>query len=484
MINTNLTKLYISGKWVDPVNNSSNQSDFITINPATAKPSGSIKMGSADDVDLAVTAAKAAFPNFSNTSIGYRRELLEKIISIYEKRLPEITAALTLEMGAPVTLAKEAQAMSGLINLKTNLEAFDNFEFCEKYKDYKIVKESIGVCGLITPWNWPINQITLKVGPAIAAGCTMVLKPSEYSAFSAQIFAEIMDEAGVPHGVFNMIFGLGDVVGTAITHHPDIDFISFTGSPVIGKAIVNASSQSLKRLTLELGGKSANIITADADLETAVTIGINSIMLNSGQSCAAPTRMLIHSSTYDKVLAIAKNVVNSITVGDPNDPATVMGPLVNAKQFENVKRYITTGLKEGATLVTGGLNIVCELSDEYKAGYFVPPTIFADVNNNMTIAREEIFGPVLCIIKYDTIEEAIDIANDSIYGLAAYVYAKDVNSATEIANKLRAGQVYLNCARFRTGAPFGGYKQSGIGRESGKYGIDEFLEVKAILYKE
>jgi aldehyde dehydrogenase (NAD+) len=424
---------------------------------------------------LAVSAAKKAFATFSTSDISYRITLLEKIISIYEKRMPDLAKAITLEMGSPVTLSQNEQVNAGLINLKTTLDSLKVFKFTEKEELYQTVKESIGVCGLITPWNWPVNQITLKVAPAIAAGCTMVLKPSEYSSFSAQIFAEIMEEALVPDGVFNMIYGLGEDTGNAITNHPDIDFVSFTGSLLVGKSIVNNSSNNLKRITLELGGKSANIIAPEADLKTAVTNGVNGIMINSGQSCSAPSRMLVHSSQYNEALEIAKTVANAMIVGNPNDYKTQIGPLVNQKQYERVKKYITEGIKEGARIITKNEEL------KNQSGYFIAPTIFADVNNNMTIAREEIFGPVLCIIKYDTIEEAISIANDSIYGLAAYVYAKDKDSAQAIANKIRAGNVYLNSPRVRTGAPFGGYKQSGIGRESGKYGIEEYLELKAII---
>lgn len=478
MINTNLTKFYINGHWVNPIE----EKQFITINPATNTASGTIKMGSATDVNVAVKAAKNAFLKFSTTDVAYRRSLLAKIINLYEKRIDDLAAAVTLEMGAPITLSREAQVMAGLYNLKDSLNTLNNFQFSEQTECYEVIKEPIGVCGLITPWNWPLNQISLKVGPAIAAGCTMVLKPSEYSSFSAQIFAEIMEEALVPHGVFNMIYGYGADVGAAITHHPDIDYISFTGSLAIGKSIINNSANTLKRVTLELGGKSPNIITKDADLEAAVTSGIRSMMINSGQSCSAPSRMLVHSSNYNRAIEIAKNIASAIIVGDPNDPKTQIGPLVNQKQFEQVRNYIKTGMEtDKAELIIGGLDNMDHLSNENKSGYFIPPTIFANVNNDMTIAREEIFGPVLCIMPYETIEEAIDIANDSIYGLAAYIYAKDTESARQIAIKIRAGNVHLNGKNLSHDAPFGGYKQSGIGRESGKYGLEEFLEIKAII---
>jgi aldehyde dehydrogenase (NAD+) len=476
-VNSNLTKFYINGQWVNPIHDKI----FTTINPATAKPSGTIRMGSIDDVNAAVSAAKHAFATFSNTDVAYRRDLLEKIIALYEKRAQDLAVATTLEMGAPATLSIESQVAAGLDNLTDSLNALNNFQFTETHQHYHVIKESIGVCGLITPWNWPLNQISLKVGAAIATGCTMVLKPSEYSSFTAQIFAEIMDEAKVPNGVFNMIYGYGSDVGEAITSHPDIDYVSFTGSLFVGKSIVRNSVDTLKRITLELGGKSPNIITPDADLEKAVTAGVRSMMINSGQSCSAPSRMLVHSSNYAQAIEIAKNYASNLIVGNPHDPKTQMGPLVNHKQFEWVRNHIANGIKEGAKVVIGGLDSIDTLGEENKSGYFVKPTIFANVNNKMSIAREEIFGPVLCMIPYETLDEAIDIANDSIYGLAAYVYAKDMDTAYQIAKKLRAGNVFLNGNRMSYDAPFGGYKQSGIGRESGKYGLEEFLEIKAIM---
>lgn len=479
MITTDLTKFYIDGSWVKATGNNK----FITINPATNKPSGSIMLATKKDVDIAVASAKKAFAEFSSSDINYRKDILKKIIALYEKRIPDLEQAVTLEMGAPTTIAHRDQVPVGLNNLKNTLKALDEFNFIEKHDHYYITKEAVGVCGLITPWNWPINQVTLKIAPAIATGCTMVLKPSEYASFSAQIIAEIIMESGLPAGVFNMLYGLGEDVGNAIIHHPDLDHISFTGSLNVGKLITNASSATLKRLTLELGGKSANIILPDANVEQAVADGVKTMMLNTGQSCSAPSRMLVHKNMYQKAIEVAKNTAETIVVGDPTDANTQVGPLVNQKQWQRVRDYITIGINEGATVVTGGLETTgLNLTAENQHGYFVAPTIFANVNNQMRIAQEEIFGPVLCMIPYDNVDDAIDIANDNIYGLVAYIYTQNTEEAkTHLIPKLRAGQVYINGKKPRHDAPFGGYKQSGVGRENGKYGLEGFTEIKAVI---
>jgi aldehyde dehydrogenase (NAD+) len=466
-------KFYIDGEWVSP----RDPKTLDVINPATEKPAGRISLGSAADVDLAVKAARRAFETFSQTSREERLALLERVADAYEKRLPDFAAAVTEEMGAPQTLAQRAQAPVGLGHLRTAIQVLQDFEFEERRGPNLIVKEPIGVCGFITPWNWPLNQITTKVAPALATGCTMVLKPSEIAPFSAQLFAEAMEEAGVPAGVFNMIFGEGPTVGGAIASHPDIDMVSFTGSTRAGVEVAKNAAATVKRVHQELGGKSPNIVLDDADLPKAVSAGIKTLMVNSGQSCNAPTRMLVPQERMDEVIQIARETVEKVRVGSPDREDAHLGPVVSEAQWKKIQGLIQKGVEEGATLVAGGPG----KPEGFETGYYVRPTVFANVSNDMTIAREEIFGPVLTVIGYRDEAEAVEIANDTPYGLAAYVQSGDVNRARRVASKLRAGQVIINGAPIERTIPFGGYKQSGNGREWGDYAFDEFLEVKAVV---
>jgi aldehyde dehydrogenase (NAD+) len=465
-------KFYIDGHWVDPVTPKS----LDVINPADESVAGHISLGSAADVDKAVAAARKAFVTFSQTSREERIALLERIVVEYQKRYGDLAAAITEEMGAPASLAQNAQAAAGLAHLKNAINVLKSFQFDEDRGATRLIKEPIGVCGFITPWNWPVNQIAHKVGPALAVGCAMVLKPSEIAPFSGYIFSEILDAAGVPAGVYNMINGDGPTVGAAISAHPGIDMVSFTGSTRAGVEVARAAAATVKRVAQELGGKSPNIILEDADLETAVSGGVLAVMNNSGQSCNAPTRMLVPSKRMEAAIAIAKTAAESVTVGDPNGNARI-GPVVSETQWNKIQRLIKAGIDEGATLVTGGLG----RPEGLDKGYYVKPTIFANVNNEMQIAREEIFGPVVSILPYETVDQAIEIGNDTEYGLAAYVSGKDQAKVRQVAAKLRAGQVSLNGARGDMGAPFGGYKMSGNGREGGDYGFAEFLEVKAVI---
>ena len=465
-------EFYIDGKWVDPV-----ESRILDVeNPATEETVGRIALGSAADVDLAVKAARKAFASWSQTSREERVAVLGRIIEEYKARFNDMAAAITEEMGAPALLAQRAQAPIGLGHLATAMEALKTFKFEDDRGPTRIVKEAIGVCGFITPWNWPMNQIACKVAPAIATGCTMVLKPSEVAPFSAQIFAEIMHAAGVPAGVFNMVFGDGPEVGAAIAGHPDIDLVSFTGSTRAGIEVARAAAPTVKRVAQELGGKSPNIVLDDEALAESVTRSIVTMMTNSGQSCNAPTRMLVPRARMDEVISAARNTAAGITVGDPLGDAK-LGPVVNRLQFDKIQRLIQAGIDEGATLVTGGVG----RPDGLDKGYYVQPTVFANVTNDMTIAKEEIFGPVLAILAYDSIEQAIEIGNDTEYGLAAYVQGADLEKARAVASRLRAGQVSINGGGGDMNAPFGGYKMSGNGREWGEFGFHEFLEIKAIL---
>tara|TARA_B100000963_G_scaffold258381_1_gene226788 strand:- start:5212 stop:6495 length:1284 start_codon:yes stop_codon:yes gene_type:complete len=425
---------------------------------------------------MAVNAASEAFKTFSKTSKEERIELLKKIIEEYEKRYDDFVKVITREMGAPKWLSERAQANTGLINFKETLEALQEFEFEKEEDGYTLRKEPIGVIGMITPWNWPMNQITTKVSAAIASGCTMVLKPSEISPYCSMLLAEVMHSAGVPKGVFNLVNGYGPIVGAALSEHEKVDMMSFTGSTRAGVAVAQASAQTVKRVQQELGGKSANIILDDVpDLEKSVKGGAGHCFLNSGQSCNAPTRMLVSSSNYDKAIEIAAATANATTVGDPNEDHR-LGPISNKTQYEKVLKMIEIGIEEGARLVAGGM----EKPDGYEKGYYVKPTVFADVTNDMTIAREEIFGPVLCIIKYEDEQQAIDIANDTEYGLAGYVQG-ELSHAIEVGKQIRAGQVTINGGARGNAAPFGGYKSSGNGREHGRHGLDECLETKAII---
>jgi len=466
------TDFYIDGRWQPP----EAARPFDVVNPATEAVVGRISLGSADDVDKAVRAAAHAFESFSRTDREERLELLEAIVDPYMEHIVELAETITLEMGAPRKLAREAQAASGIQHLKATIRALRNFELEERNRTTLIVKEPIGVCALITPWNWPVNQIAVKVFPALAAGCTMVLKPSEIAPFDAILFAEILHQAGVPPGVFNLVNGDGPEAGSALSRHPDVAMVSFTGSTRAGIQVAENAAPSIKRVAQELGGKSANILLDDADFDKAVTSGTRQCFANTGQSCDAPTRMLVPRKRMDQAAGIAAAVADSMRVGDPNDEATELGPLASEAQWTKVQNLIRQGIDEGARLATGGTGRPAGLD----RGYFVRPTVFADVSNDMTIAREEIFGPVLSIIAYDDDADAVRIANDSPYGLSGYVSSGSLERAREIASRLRTGGVHINGAPLDSMAPFGGYKFSGNGREWGMHGIDEFLERKSI----
>ncbi len=470
------TDFYIDGKWVAP----KTPREIEVINPADETAFAMISMGSEADVDAAVAAARKAFEGWSQTTVAERLGYLEKLLTVYEKRSADMAKAISQEMGAPITMSTQAQAASGAGHIKAFIRTLKNYEFDhplnEKVTSEHITHEPIGVCGLITPWNWPMNQITLKVVPAVAAGCTVILKPSEIAPLNAIIFAEIMHEAGFPAGVFNLINGDGPSVGEAMSRHHGIDMMSFTGSTRAGVAVQKAAADTVKRVALELGGKSPNIVFADADIQKAVKRGALHCFNNTGQSCNAPTRMLVEKSVYDEAVEVAAETARNCKVGDPAEEGNHIGPLVSQMQFEKVQSLIQKGIDEGARLVAGGTG----RPDGLNRGYFVKPTVFADVNNDMTIAREEIFGPVLAIIPFDTEEEAIRIANDTPYGLAAYIQSGDQARAQKVARKLRAGMVLLNGAQRPGGSPFGGYKMSGNGREGGEWGLEDFLEVKAI----
>jgi aldehyde dehydrogenase (NAD+) len=466
-------KFFIDGSWVAPPG----RRERSVINPATEAPIGQILLGTAEDVDEAAKAARRAFESYSHRSREERISLLEQIISVYESHVPQLALALSDEMGAPIVLATQAHAGNGLRHFQIALDVLRQFDFEERLGTTRVVREPIGVCGLITPWNWPMNQICCKVAPALATGCTVVLKPSELAPLSAHILAEMLAEAGVPQGVFNLVDGEGSIVGEAISRHPDIDMVSFTGSTRAGAMVAKAAADTVKRVAQELGGKSVNIILDDADITAAVSGGVTWMMMNSGQSCNAPTRMLIPSKAYQQAVEVAAAVARAIAVGDPKAPDTRMGPVANRAQFERVQSYISKGMEEGARLVAGGPGRPTGL----QQGYFVQPTIFADVSNDMTIAREEIFGPVLVLIPYDTEEDAIRIANDSIYGLSGHVHSRSLERARRVAGQLRTGMVHLNGAARDFRAPFGGYKHSGNGREWGREGFREYLETKAIM---
>ena len=466
-------RFYINGEWVDPAV----PAKLDVINPATEEPCARISAGSAKDVDRAVAAARAAFPSFSRTTREERIALLEKIVAAYKERYNDVAEAISMEMGAPITLATKAQAATGVGHLNQMIKTLKEFKFEEVRGTTLLAKEPIGVCGFITPWNWPINQIVCKVGPALAAGCTMVLKPSEIAPLNAILFAEVMHAAGVPKGVFNLVNGDGPTVGQAIASHPDVDMVSFTGSTRAGVLVAKAAADTVKRVHQELGGKSANIVLPDADLEKAVTQGVTSVMRNSGQSCNAPTRMFVQADQHDKAATLAAKVAEGFKIGDPKAEDTAVGPVVSETQFNKIQKLIEARMAEGAKVMTGGPG----RPEGFNRGYYVRPTIFAGVRNDMTIAREEIFGPVLSILPYKTEDEAIKMANDTVYGLAAYVQSGDVGHAQKVASQLRAGNVHLNGTPMDMSAPFGGYKQSGNGREYGEWGLDEFLEMKAVM---
>ena len=465
---------YIDGQWVQP----STPNNFEVIDPSTEEICAIISLGSESDTNLAVEAAKKSFSAWWNTSKEKKIELLNNLLNIYQKRSSDMAQAISLEMGAPKDWSINEQSQSGEDHIKTFINQFQNFEF-ENYLDEEkgnyISYEPIGVCALITPWNWPINQIALKVLPALAAGCTMILKPSEIAPLSAMLFAEMIHEAGFPKGVFNLINGDGPGVGTQLSSHPDIDMVSFTGSTRAGKLITKNAADTIKRVSLELGGKGANIVFADAD-EKAVRRGVRRVFNNSGQSCNAPTRLLVEQSIYDRAVKEAIEVAEKTDVDIANKEGRHIGPVVSKVQYDKIQNLIHEGIKEGAKLVAGGPDRPAHLNK----GYFVKPTVFADVNNEMTIAKEEIFGPVVSIIPFSTEEEAIKISNDTAYGLTNYIQTKDTNKAQRVARQLRSGMVEINGVGFADGSPFGGYKQSGNGREGGKWGIEEFLEVKSI----
>ncbi|HSZ61437.1 MAG TPA: aldehyde dehydrogenase family protein [Terriglobales bacterium] len=466
-------QFYIDGKWVSPAL----ARDLEVTNPATETSIATISLGSAADVDRAVAAAKEAFPSYSEISIDARLALFRRIIEVYQAKSEEMAETISQEMGAPLSLSRAAQVPAGLRHLKEMVKVLEYFEFEELRGTTLMRKEPIGICGLITPWNWPMNQIACKVAPALAAGCTMVLKPSEIAPVSAYLFAQILHEAGLPRGVFNLVNGEGPTVGSAIASHPDVAMVSFTGSTRAGVAVASAAAPTVKRVTQELGGKSANIILEDADVENAVKEGVQSCFRNTGQSCDAPTRMLVPHTKMAATVAVARKTAEATKVGDPFAETTHIGPLASKAQFDKVQHLINAGIEEGATLVTGGAGRPHGLSK----GYFVKLTVFSDVHNDMTIAREEIFGPVLCIIAYEDEADAVRIANDTPYGLSGYVTSRDLDRARRVAKQIRSGNVHINGARLDFAGCFGGYKQSGNGREWGEAGLEEFLELKAIL---
>ena len=469
----NNNKFFINGKWVEP----NSKETLSVINPANEEVICDISLGNQIDLDDAVNAARKAFISYSNSSKEDRLSILDRIISSYKKRMGELSNAITIEMGAPKTLSEKAQVPSGLGHFMQAKKILENFSFEKKVNSSIVQKEPIGVCGLITPWNWPLNQIACKVAPALAAGCTMILKPSEEAPLSAIILAEIIEESKLPKGVFNLINGKGSELGVNMSKHPGIDMMSFTGSTRAGISVAKNSADTVKRVTQELGGKSANIILDDVDFTKTVAKGIFHCMNNTGQSCNAPTRMLIPADKMDEAINISKETVLKLKVGDPQDESVNLGPVVNKTQFLKIKEYISRGVDEGATLVTGGE----AFSKENEKGYFINPTIFANVTKDMTISKEEIFGPVLSIIAYSTEEEAIDIANDSMYGLSGYISCNNIDKVKQFASKLRTGMVHINYAPVDQSLPFGGYKMSGNGREWGEHGIEDFLETKAII---
>ncbi len=469
-----MLKSYINGTWVLP---RTSTATIDAINPATEEVAATVALCGADDVDLAVTAARRAFDGYAAMSLDSRIALVEKLIAVFERRYGEMVTAISTEMGAPYDLSYNAQAECGPGHLKETIKAARAMAWeREIAPGANLVHEPIGVCVLITPWNWPINQLAAKVGPALVTGCTMVLKPSEVAPLSAQLFAEFIDEAGFPPGVFNMLHGTGIGIGDALTSHPQVDMISFTGSTRAGIQVARSAADTVKRVSQELGGKSANIVFADSDLEASVTRGVKHCFENAGQSCNAPTRMLVESSVYDEAVAIAARVASETKLGNPTDKGPHLGPVVSVLQYGKIQKLIQAGIDEGAKPVAGGVG----RADGFERGYYVKPTVFAGVHNAMTIAQEEVFGPVLVMIPFETEAEAIAIANDSPYGLAGYVQSGDLERARRVARAIRAGSVHINGAGQGYESPFGGYKQSGNGREWGEYGLHDFLEVKVV----
>ena len=465
-------QFYINGQWVEPLTDET----LDVVNPATEEVIDSIAMGGSDDVDAAVAAAKAAFETFSLTTRDERLALLDRIIEVYKSRIAEMGNLISLEVGAPVWMAQRAQATAGVGHFATARKVLADFEFEKEMGTTLVVREPIGVCALITPWNWPLNQIACKVAPALAAGCTMVLKPSEVAPLNAILFAEILDEAGVPAGVFNLVNGDGVNVGSPLSSHPDVDMVSFTGSTRAGVEVARAAAPTVKRVAQELGGKSANIVLDDADFATVIARDLATMCNNSGQSCSAPSRMLVPAARMDEAAAIAVAASKDIVVGDPKDDTSKIGPVVSEVQYNRIQQLIEKGISEGAKLEVGGPG----KPEGLETGYFVKPTVFSHVSNDMTIAREEVFGPVLVMIGYDDDDDAVRIANDSAYGLSGYI-SGDSDRARAMARRIRTGNVHLNGARGDLNAPFGGYKQSGNGREWGEFGMEEFLETKAIM---
>ncbi len=472
MIPANMLKFYINGQWVDPVS----KTRMGVENPATEEIVCEVALGGQADIDAAIMAARAAFDAWTVRPVPERIAIMKRVLEVYNERFEDFAQVMSTEMGAPIDFARSSQAWAGQVHMEATIKAAEEMVWEYDRGTTRIIYEGIGVCALITPWNWPMNQIACKVAPALIAGCTMVLKPSEIAPLSGTLFAQVCHDAGVPAGVFNLVNGTGPEVGARMSTHPEVDMVSFTGSTRAGTAVAAAAAPTAKRVAQEMGGKSPNIILANANIAEAVAAGVSAVMANTGQSCDAPTRMLVPRDRHAEALVAAKEAAEAITVGDPRDEATGMGPLVSKLQFDKVQRLIQAGIDEGATLVTGGVGRPADLN----RGWFVRPTIFGDVVNSMTISKEEIFGPVLAIQPYDGIEDAIAQANDTIYGLAAFV-AGPVEDAIPVARRLRAGTVNLNYPDWDTSAPFGGYKQSGNGREYADWGIHDFCEVKGIV---
>ena len=471
---TDGSRFYIDGQWVEPAQPGN---EIVVVNPATEEEAARVAAASSADVESAVQAAHRAFESWSQTSREERIELLAALREAYKKRIPQIAEAMMTEVGIPRGLAQGGQALAGARHLKEAMEALRDYPLAQDWGTTRIIREPVGVCALLAPWNWPMNQVTCKVGPALAAGCTMVLKPSQLSPLSALLFTEAVDEAGFPAGVFNMINGAGAALGDAFATHPLVDMVSLTGSTAVGGVVGAAAAPSIKRVSLELGGKSANVVFSDVDVQRVVASGTLGVMHNSGQTCNAPTRMLVAEEIYDEAVEVAARAAEGVAVGDPTDAATFMGPVAGRKQFDTVRRYIQIGIDEGARLVAGGL----ERPDGLSRGFFVRPTVFADVTPDMRVFQEEIFGPVLCMTPFRDEAHAIELANATVYGLSGYVQSADVERARRVAGRMRTGMVHLNGAPTDGAAPFGGYKQSGNGREWGRFGLEDYLEVKAVM---